>query len=98
MLVQNSFGRRPEKKRADRARDFTGRGVKLKVRNYRLFMLVAAACALRISLGAQPYSGLSPEDAVKAMTVPDGFHVALVAAEPDLVQPVSFEFDDRGRI
>src|SRR5579862_8255651 len=49
-------------------------------------------------LAAQPYSGLSPEDAVKAMKVPDGFHVALVAGEPDVVQPVAFDFDDRGRI
>ncbi len=41
---------------------------------------------------------LAPEQAVKSMIVPDGFKVTLVAAEPDVVQPVSFCFDDRGRI
>lgn len=32
------------------------------------------------------------------MTVPEGFHVELVAAEPDLLNPVAMAFDDRGRI
>ncbi len=41
---------------------------------------------------------LAPELAVKSMIVPEGFKVSLVAAEPDIVQPVSFCFDDRGRI
>src|SRR5262249_29787924 len=36
------------------------------------------------------YEGLSPEQAVKAMTMPDGFHAELIAAEPNLHQPVAF--------
>ncbi len=32
------------------------------------------------------------------MKVPEGFHVELVAAEPDLVNPVAMTFDERGRI
>ncbi len=32
------------------------------------------------------------------MTVPAGFHVSLFAGEPDVVQPISFTFDDRGRV
>jgi putative heme-binding domain-containing protein len=32
------------------------------------------------------------------MQVPDGFHVELVAAEPDIVNPVAMTFDERGRI
>ncbi|MSR57237.1 MAG: c-type cytochrome [Planctomycetaceae bacterium] len=32
------------------------------------------------------------------MTVPDGFSVEIVAAEPDLVNPVAMTFDERGRI
>ncbi len=32
------------------------------------------------------------------MTVPPGFHVELVASEPDLQNPVAMAFDDRGRI
>ena len=35
---------------------------------------------------------------VARMTLPDGFHVTLFAAEPDIRQPVSFTFDDRGRL
>src|SRR5579872_1034714 len=45
-----------------------------------------------------PGPALSPAEAVKKMTVPPGFHVELVASEPDLVNPVSMTFDERGRI
>src|SRR5689334_10420805 len=43
----------------------------------------------------RPYS---PEEAIEAMTVPPGFSVELVAAEPDIVNPIAMAFDDRGRI
>jgi len=43
-------------------------------------------------------NGLSPQDAVKAMVVPDGFTAKLVASEPEIHQPVAFCFDERGRI
>jgi glucose/arabinose dehydrogenase len=45
-----------------------------------------------------PGPPLSAEEAVKKMTVPDGFSVEIVAAEPDLVNPVAMTFDERGRI
>ena len=32
------------------------------------------------------------------MTVPHGFQVTLFAGEPDVLQPIAFEFDDRGRL
>ena len=41
---------------------------------------------------------LPPEEAPKKMTVPDGFKVTLFAGEPDVVQPIGFTFDDRGRL
>ena len=41
---------------------------------------------------------LSPAEALKKMEVPDGFQVDLLAAEPDLVQPIAFCWDARGRI
>jgi putative membrane-bound dehydrogenase-like protein len=41
---------------------------------------------------------LSPEEARKKMTVPEGFSVDLIAAEPDIVQPIAFCWDARGRI
>src|SRR5437764_8060410 len=43
----------------------------------------------------QPYA---PDETVKRMTVPEGFRVELVAAEPDIVNPIAMTFDDRGRI
>jgi putative membrane-bound dehydrogenase-like protein len=30
--------------------------------------------------------------------VPPGFHVELFAGEPDVLQPIAFDFDDRGRV
>ena len=41
---------------------------------------------------------LPPEEAARAMRVPEGFRVELFAAEPDLVQPIWFTFDARGRL
>ncbi|HEV3447320.1 MAG TPA: hypothetical protein VG099_21950, partial [Gemmataceae bacterium] len=45
-----------------------------------------------------PGPALTPQEAIKKMTVPEGFHVELVAAEPDIVNPVAMTFDERGRI
>jgi putative membrane-bound dehydrogenase-like protein len=45
-----------------------------------------------------PGPPLSPEAALAKMTVPEGFHVELVASEPDLLNPVAMAFDDAGRI
>ena len=42
--------------------------------------------------------GQSPKDALKALQLPGGFKAELIAAEPDLVQPIAFTFDERGRI
>jgi putative membrane-bound dehydrogenase-like protein len=39
----------------------------------------------------------SPEEAVAKMTVPDGFNVEIVAAEPDVVNPVAMAIDEKGR-
>src|SRR4029077_16850023 len=43
----------------------------------------------------RPYS---PQEAVRRMTVPEGFTVELVASEPEIVNPIAMTFDDRGRI
>ncbi len=42
--------------------------------------------------------GQSPQDALKSMQLPAGFKAELIAAEPDIVQPIAFSFDERGRI
>jgi putative membrane-bound dehydrogenase-like protein len=44
------------------------------------------------------HAGLSGADAVRAMQVPKDFSVKLAASEPDVVRPIAFALDDRGRI
>ncbi len=43
-------------------------------------------------------AALSPEEAQKMFRVPEGFEVRLFAAEPDVINPVSMAWDDRGRL
>jgi putative membrane-bound dehydrogenase-like protein len=62
---------------------------------FMLSVLPFLSCAFS---GDAPAAGLSPQDAARAMKVPDGFNVTLFAGEPDVVQPAAFEFDDRGRV
>ncbi len=42
--------------------------------------------------------GLTPEEAVKAMTLPPGFSASVYASEPMIRQPLSATFDARGRL
>jgi putative membrane-bound dehydrogenase-like protein len=56
-----------------------------------------AAAALADARGASPL-GMAPKESAARMTVPQGFHVDLIAGEPDLHQPVGFCLDERGRI
>lgn len=44
------------------------------------------------------HAGLSAEDAAKNMDVPAGFSVTLAASEPDVVRPIGFAMDERGRL
>ena len=60
--------------------------------------------------GGDPYSGpdfqvlvrkadpLSTRESLKAFAVPDGFRMELVAASPDIGQPMNLAFDERGRL
>ncbi len=43
-------------------------------------------------------AGLSGIEAAKAMTPPKGFKITLAAAEPDIIRPISFTIDSRGRL
>src|SRR5204862_2799836 len=45
-----------------------------------------------------PFAGLSPQDACDKATLPPGFKMHVFAAEPDLVQPIAFCLDHRGRV
>lgn len=46
----------------------------------------------------RPTDPLSPEDELRTFTVPDGFEVQLVAAEPQIAKPMNLGFDQKGRI
>src|SRR5205807_1111038 len=44
----------------------------------------------------QPY--LTPEESLKRMRVPPGWEVKVFAAEPDIINPIAFTIDERGRL
>ncbi len=61
--------------------------------------IVAWILATALALAAEPTPRPLPaEKAAQTMTVPEGFRATLFAAEPDVVQPISFCLDDRGRL
>ena len=60
--------------------------------------VVAAAEEPRARKAAEEANGLAPAAAAAAMTLPPGFTVKLLAAEPDVRQPIAMAFDDRGRL
>lgn len=43
-------------------------------------------------------AGLSGEEAVKEMELPEEFSVTLAASEPDVVRPIAFTMDHKGRL
>ncbi len=45
-----------------------------------------------------PHAGLSGAEAAKVMTTAEGFSVQLAASEPEIVKPIAFAQDDRGRL
>lgn len=47
---------------------------------------------------APPNRPYTAQEAISKMTVPDGFTVEVVAAEPQIVNPIAMTFDERGRI
>jgi len=70
-----------------------------------LFLLaLAATCHAQppaedpFALGVRNTEPVSPEDEQKTFTVPEGFHVELVASEPDVAKPMNLAFDAKGRL
>ncbi|MBL9176506.1 MAG: hypothetical protein JNM65_00490, partial [Verrucomicrobiaceae bacterium] len=55
----------------------------------------AAARASKVKLASQP---LSPEESAKKWHVREGYRVELVAAEPVVLDPVAFDWDEQGRL
>ena len=65
----------------------------------RLFWTVVFFAALACGSSAlDPGPLLSPKEALSKMTFPEGFTVDLLASEPQLVQPIAFCWDERGRL
>jgi putative membrane-bound dehydrogenase-like protein len=58
----------------------------------------AAPSAATRAPAPEPFRGLRPTEAARAMHLPEGFHVEVFAAEPDVRQPIAFALDDRGRV
>jgi putative heme-binding domain-containing protein len=58
---------------------------------------LAAACAFAL-LAAHGTEPLSPSDAQKTFTIPDNLQWNVALAEPEITQPVFFNFDERGRM
>ncbi|HWE95847.1 MAG TPA: PVC-type heme-binding CxxCH protein [Tepidisphaeraceae bacterium] len=60
--------------------------------------LPLAACIFLPAIALAQGGPIPPAQAPQHMTLPPGFHATLFAGEPDVVQPIAFAFDDRGRI
>jgi len=63
-----------------------------------LFAAAILALALAASVLPLAAANLSPEEALKQMVLPPDLEVKLVAAEPEVRQPISVRFDTRGRM
>jgi putative membrane-bound dehydrogenase-like protein len=65
----------------------------------RKWLLVPCLAAPVLALAADPAPAPLPADkAAKNMVLPDGFRATVFAAEPTVVQPISFCTDARGRL
>jgi len=74
-----------------------------------LILLVAACQTKKVNQDPPPeltYFGeetriqhpLAPEDSRKHIQLPDGFEAVLFAAEPNIINPIAFSWDERGRL
>ncbi len=54
--------------------------------------------AVELAADEYPHSGLTADEAAKAMRLPEGFRVTVGASEPDVKQPIAMALDDRGRV
>ena len=71
------------------------------MRNALIAFLAFCSCALPFVPAAEINNSdhpIPPAEAAGRMTLPEGFKATLFAGEPDLVQPIAFTFDDRGRL
>lgn len=70
------------------------------------YSILVLSCSTQNKKPALTYSGeepkvqnpLSPEDSQKHIEVPKGFETILFASEPEIINPISFTWDERGRL
>lgn len=62
------------------------------------FSIVLGTLVATLFASAAVGQGFTPQEALTRMKVPEGFEVKLVASEPEIRQPVTMTFDDRGRL
>jgi len=71
-----------------------------------IFLSLSCQTEVKIPHPALTYFGeepriqnaLSPEDSQKHIQLPQGFTAELFAAEPDIINPIAFAWDERGRL
>ncbi len=51
-----------------------------------------------LEIDEYPHAGLTAQQAVDAMILPEGFSATPFASEPDVKQPIAMTLDDRGRV
>src|SRR4051812_22537539 len=61
-------------------------------------LLIGLSLGQAMAANGPIFNGLSAEQAAQAIKLPPGFKATLFAGEPDVVQPVAFAIDDRGRL
>ena len=65
---------------------------------HRWLLILALIVPAQIVAADKAPGPYPPDKAAKSMLLPDGFHATVFASEPDIVQPISFCTDARGRL
>ncbi|HRE79576.1 MAG TPA: c-type cytochrome [Opitutaceae bacterium] len=73
------------------------------VRFHRVFIVLGLVFGAAALFSQEWYpvasgTGLQPEEAAKAMSLPPGFKATLFAGDPDVHQPIAFTIDEKGRL
>ena len=63
-----------------------------------VLLLSAASAFAQINKTPSPGDYRKPEETIRAMILPEGFTAKVFAAEPDLIQPIGYAQDHRGRL
>ncbi len=80
------------------SRDYPSIQRDLRMRAQTCCLIVFLAGAPLLAADDLPPAPVPAAEAVGKFKLPDGFRATLFAGEPDIVQPMSFTFDDRGRM